>query len=60
MRGIDKVILGSVITASVVSINYNISSADKIEQATYITTNRLNMRKGPGTSYAKVGTLNQG
>ena len=60
MRKIDKVILGSLITASVVSINYNISSADKIDQTTYITTNRLNMRKGPGTSYAKIGILNQG
>ncbi|MGM9532843.1 SH3 domain-containing protein [Intestinibacter sp.] len=60
MRGIDKVILGSLITASMVGINYNISSADKIEQTTYITTNRLNMRKGPGTGYAKIGTLNQG
>ena len=60
MRKIDKVILESIITASVVGINYNMSSADKIDQTTYITTNRLNMRKGPGTSYAKIGTLNQG
>ncbi|MGM9535457.1 MAG: SH3 domain-containing protein, partial [Intestinibacter sp.] len=60
MRKVDKFILGSLITASVVGINYNISSADKIDQTTYITTNRLNMRKGPGTSYAKIGTLNQG
>ena len=30
MKQIDKFIVGSVITASVIGINYNISTADKI------------------------------
>ena len=60
MKKRDTIILGSVIAASVVSINYSISSADNLGQDTYITTNRLNMRKGPSTDFVKVGTLNQG
>ena len=60
MKQIDKFIVGSVITASVIGINYNISTADKIEHDTYVTTNRLNMRKGPSTDYALIGTLNKG
>lgn len=60
MKKMDKIILGSIIAASVVSINYTISSADNLGQDTYITTNRLNMRKGPSTDYVKLGTLNQG
>ena len=60
MKSIDKVILGGVVAASAIGINYNIASADIVSQETYTTINRLNMRKGPSTDYAVVGTLNKG
>lgn len=60
MKAIEKIIIGGVVATSVISMNYNISNADKIGQETYITTNRLNMRKGPSTDYAIVGTLSKG
>ena len=60
MKSIDKVILGGVVAASAIGINYNISNADIVSQETYTTINRLNMRKGPSTDYAVVGTLDKG
>ena len=60
MRSIDKVILGGVVVASTIGINYNIASADIVSQEIYTTTNRLNMRKGPSTDYTLVGTLDKG
>lgn len=60
MKSIDKAILGGVVAASAIGINYNIASADIVSQETYTTINRLNMRKGPSTDYAVVGTLNKG
>lgn len=54
MKSIDKVILGGVVVASTIGINYNIASADIVSQEIYITTNRLNMRKGPSTDYTKI------
>ena len=60
MKSIDKVILGGVVVASTIGINYNIASADIVSQEIYITTNRLNMRKGPSTDYTLVGTLDNG
>lgn len=60
MKSIDKVILGGVVVASTIGINYNIASADIVSQEIYTTTNRLNMRKGPSTDYTLVGTLDKG
>ena len=60
MKSIDKVILGGVVVASTIGINYNIASADILSQEIYTTTNRLNMRKGPSTDYTLVGTLDKG
>lgn len=60
MKSIDKVILGGVVVASTIGINYNIVSADIVSQEIYTTTNRLNMRKGPSTDYTLVGTLDKG
>lgn len=60
MKSIDKVILGGVVVASTIGINYNIASADIVSQEIYTTTNRLNMRKGPSTYYTLVGTLDKG
>ena len=60
MKSIDKMILGGVVAASAIGINYNIASADLVSQETYTTTNRLNMRKGPSTDYSVVGTLDKG
>ena len=60
MKSIDKVILGGVVVASTIGINYNIASADIVSQEIYTTTNRLNMRKGPSTDYTLVGTLDNG
>ena len=60
MKSIDKVILGGVVVASTIGINYNIASADIVLQEIYTTTNRLNMRKGPSTDYTLVGTLDKG
>ncbi len=59
MKSVEKFVLGSLLVASVSGINYNISFADQIQQ-TYITTNRLNMRKGPSIDYMVVGTLDKG
>ena len=54
MKSIDKVILGGVVVASTIGINYNIASADIVSQEIYTTTNRLNMRIGPSTDYTKI------
>lgn len=52
----NNIILGSILTTSILSLNCDISMA---EQPQYITTTRLHMRIGPSTSYSIVGTLDK-
>ena len=65
MKSIDKVILGGVVVASTIGINYNIASADIVSQEIYTTTNRtttvrVHFRTGAGTNYSSMGILDKG